>query len=605
MPKISIPNIKDSLTSKVSGVTSSSNIPWDENEQNAFWKPQKLDPKRWDKLYPYRLLVVAPNANGTYYIVKGPKGTKGQANLDVQEVPSGYIAIPEETDSWVYTFPISFLQLSIVDQYAINSIATLKGISEEHNGVKFKMISANGTVGIFPQRIQISGSPTRPGIAGSIFAGTLEQVGNLKTSLNQTKAAFSGSHPASVGQNNPSDLALSKEQLKTTGYYKIFQLGQFFERYVEAKKIAANKNWHLAIDMPKQNQTFLVTPLQFTLMQNANKPMEYNYAFQLKAFKRIEVSASNPLLSKKSLSLTKNDYLRAVNTLKQTRKLLSSAANIIKAVRSDFIGVMDNLRQVTLLIKDVAGVALSVAELPSQLVKDLKDTIADMRQDLNDASQMTKQIKDKLKSYTSSLGGQSAVQSQSNGSFQVLSLMETDPINAVFNNPHENFDTFDSISLEDVRLSVQQQNVVDQELETVNSWQIDDLRTIKNTLLDVATDLSNSFGAGDSSFAKTYGKATPTTRAIPMSLEENEIITAIFDTVQDLDFFSSNQVFDDNQRQNSMEHIGEMAADIGITFDQTENKKRVPVPFGLTIEEIALRYLGDSKKWLEIATLNN
>lgn len=606
MPKISTKTFQDAL-SKVSSVTSSSSssLPWDENEQNAFWKPQKIDGKRWDKLYPYRLLVVAPNANGTYFVVKGPKGTKGQVNLDVNEIPSGYLAVPSDSDSWVYNFPISFQQLSIVDQYANNSISTLKGISEEHNGVKFKIISASGTTGVFPQRIQISGSPERPGIAGSIFAGTLEQVSNFKNSLQQVSAAYSGKHPASVGANNTKDLTLSKEQLKTTGYYKIFQLGQFLERYAEAKKLPANKNWHLAIDMPKQNQTFLVTPIQFSLVQNANKPMEYQYNMQLKAFKRIEVSASGPLLSKKSLSLTKNDYLRAVNTLKQTRLLISNAANVVKAVRSDFLGVMNNLRQATLLVKDIAGVALSVAELPSQLVKDLKNTIADMRNDLNQASQMTKATKDMLKSYVTSAGGSSATQASTNASFQVNALMETDPVNTIFNNPHENFQTFDSISLEDVKVTIQQQNVIDDEIETVNQWNVDDIRTIKNQLLEVATDLSNSFGAGDVSFAKTYNKATPTTRSIPMSLEENELITSIFDVVQELDYITSNQTFDDNKRQNSMEYVGEVASEVGIDFEQTTNKKRVPVPYGLTIEEIALRYLNDTKKWLEIATLNN
>jgi hypothetical protein len=34
-------------------------------------------------------------------------------------------------------------------------------------------------------------------------------------------------------------------------------------------------------------------------------------------------------------------------------------------------------------------------------------------------------------------------------------------------------------------------------------------------------------------------------------------------------------------------------------------KKLVPVPFGLSIEQIAARYLGDANKWLEIVTLNN
>ena len=449
----------------------------------------------------------------------------------------------------------------------------------------------------------------------TLFGGTLDAIESVKLQAKKTFAAFTGKHPASVGANDKADLTLGSLDKQDTGYYNMMLLGQFIERYAEAKKLPVNKNWHLAINMPKQNQTFLVTPLQFSLIQNANKPMEYNYSFQLKAFKRILISSFSwgaPITSQ--LQANKNIFASLIQGLKQCRNLMSSLSNTVTAIRSDFLGIMESLRLVTLVAKDAAGAIRSAADLPGTLIKDLKDTIADMRDDLNMASKSLSGIgkKDKkaaaqgfILAYRASLGDSTAQQSFYTATKSFKEQMDSDPVNVIFNNPHKNFDYFDSLSLDKIKLSTKQKEIVDQETEKAREVSIDNIRDIKTLLLSVATDLSNSFGAGDASYAKTYNKPAPTERAIPMSLEENELITSIFEVIQLLEELTTDQTFDDNKRQNPMQYISQMSADLGLTFNQTTNKKKVPVPFGLTIEEIALRYLNSQDRWLEIATLNN
>jgi hypothetical protein len=53
-----------------------------------------------------------------------------------------------------------------------------------------------------------------------------------------------------------------------------------------------------------------------------------------------------------------------------------------------------------------------------------------------------------------------------------------------------------------------------------------------------------------------------------------------------------------------MQYVAGLASTSGITFDVPTSKVLVPVPFGLTMEAIAARYLGDPELWLEIAVLN-
>jgi hypothetical protein len=54
-----------------------------------------------------------------------------------------------------------------------------------------------------------------------------------------------------------------------------------------------------------------------------------------------------------------------------------------------------------------------------------------------------------------------------------------------------------------------------------------------------------------------------------------------------------------------MEYVQSLAQASGIPFSIPNSKVQQPVPFGLDMEGIALRYLGDAQRWLEIATLNN
>jgi hypothetical protein len=76
--------------------------------------------------------------------------------------------------------------------------------------------------------------------------------------------------------------------------------------------------------------------------------------------------------------------------------------------------------------------------------------------------------------------------------------------------------------------------------------------------------------------------------------------------MQSYDILTATTEVDDRVKQTNMEYIAGLAVDAGIIFNGIPNSKiLVPVPFGLTIEAIAARFLKDPQRWLEIATLNN
>lgn len=608
-------------------------LPWDVNDTTeAFFAPQEIDTKRWNRLYPYRLLVIDITQPDR---ILGGGGTGGSLRnkKSKADTPSGgieYVLTQEiQNGSWEFNLPITPQMLRITDQFAINTSSTMRGIVEEHNGVKYKMITASGTTGIWAQRPTVGGLPKQPTSLGSIFGGTLTQFSNVLNDLQRVKRAFDGSHPSSSSNaTTPGD---HPSTLFSTGYYQAQLLGQFLERYAQLKKRPEAKNYRLVFDIPKQNQAFIVTPLSFNLEQSQQKPMEYQFSFQLKAWKRIKLEPPAPG-SQELPSLDANTFQRILGTIRETRRLLGNSINLLKAVRSDFQRPLNVLRQTALAVKDLGGLAFTAIDLPRQLVDDFSSSIKDSLDIIANSFQRgpdggpvgtsatgvssgglranTQEARAGIainqiaaqKSKNEGLS-QSAVAAGALGIGAAQSL-ETDQTQQIFENPEEYFDLFDAINTDDLTLSREQQEKIDEEIERVRLITVADLRDFRKEIEDLMLDISNNFGSGDSTYADIYGRPDPRQRVLDMSLDENEILASLMETIQMYDLLTSTLAWDDFSIDNPLQYVGGLANEAGIDFDQTESKLLVPVPFGLTIEEIAARYLGDPDKWVEIATLN-
>jgi hypothetical protein len=613
-------------------------LPWDlasatsDSEEKSFWDKLEIKPERWNQMHGYRLVVVDVTTPESPRVVSGDPAIDSTAkivNSHEQVEGIGFVLNQEVVSGkWIVNLPITPQQLQITDQFAINTTATMRGVVEEHNGVKFKNITMAGTTGIWPTRPTKGGEIKSPTSVETIFAGTIEGFNNVVSGISSIKKAFSGEHPNSAPKDSLPDDPFS------TGYYQMLYLGQFLERYAMAKRRPENKNWRLVLDIPKQNQSFVVTPLAYTFKQDAQRPNEMMYNLQLKAWKRIKLDLGTPVDQDRLPTLTINDFQRIVNTLREVRRTIGDASNLIKAVRNDFQRPFNILRQTTLAIKDLGGVVYSAIDLPRQLVEDFQDVIEDSLNNLTSAFQRPNdRFRDtagagsfranavSLKQATSAQkAGQASIalsqkrrQNEGLSSSQVASgalgsdaadSLDTDPLNNIFQNPEENFDFFDAVSMDSLELSPQQEEAFDTELERVSLLNINDFREFKAEILDLALDISNSFGAGDDTFASVYGTSDPRDRPIPMSVEENEVLDALYDAIQVYDELTATKFYDDLDIQSPLEYVGGLADETDITFEDFQSKKPVPVPFGSTIEEIAARYMGDSDKWLEIVTLN-
>lgn len=599
------------------------NNPWkDTAGDDVFFPTPEIIARNWNKAFPYRLIVIDASKNGNP-VVSGLRGTNS-APVETEFFTSGsdYILSQKPIDTnWIFELPITPQQIQIVDQYAINTTATARGVLEEHNGVKFKMISISATTGIFPGRSSTGAGITAPSNLGSVFGGTLQAAQNLISSASRIKSAFTGEKLGSSQNAGEVDQTL-------TGYYQALVLSNFLERYAQEKKKPENKGWRLVLDIPKINSSYVVTPLAFALQKSIQSPNEFTFSLQLKAWKRILINQSAPAEIQNSFKISPNGFQQILNTIRETRRALSNATNLLKAVRSDFQTPLEALRQTALAIKDVAGVVYTAADLPGQIINDYKNSIKESLSIAGNAfvrgadrpsvpvvipklkldSQQAKSsfVASSIRSENIVNEGLSIDQVQAGAlGADAAGSLPLQGSNDLFENPEEYFEILDSLDLESISLSPDQRGRIEDELEAATLITVDDLKKFKNDLLETALLISNSFGSGDEVFSAIYNRPPPRTRTIPLTVEETESLTALYEAIQAYDQLTASRFFDDLKIQNPLDFVGGLADEADIDFESSQGKTLVPVPFGLTIEQIAARYLGDANKWLEIVTINN
>ena len=565
-------------------------------------------PDRWDQLFPYRLLVIDSKTNQVVgkggqltYSITGESGSGGTGSAIVNFLNSS---------SWAIQLPITPQQLSIQDQYAINTSATLRGVLEEHGGIKFKIISAAGSVGVWPYRESISKPSGTPGIIQSLFGGTLEALGSVIGSVNSLVNVATGGSPA----NKPTSLTPDNSTFgsQSTGYYQALKLQQFLEQYAEAKLNPANSTWRLVFDIPKQNQSLVVTPMQFTWQQNANKPMEINYNLQFKAWRRINLNQAVQEVPASNQPISPGILQTILNTISAARTVTSASINLIGAVRSDVDAALNVLRQTSLFVKDLVGVGITAADLPFQIQRDYASSIAASMAILSN----TISSNNSDPAVRSNLNSVVAAQNQNEGltsaavsggqlGSQAAINQSLNPAAQVFANPEQNFVLMDQVPVSSLVLTNAQQAQVQLDVDNARSTTVDDLKQYRAVIQQLALQLSNSFGTGDAFYSKVYNQPAPTKRIQPVTLDEYDILKSLYDVMQSYDILTATTQIDDDNKQTNMDYVAGLADLAGIPFSVPTSKILAPVPFGLTIEGIAARYLKDAQRWLEIVTLNN
>lgn len=572
-----------------------------------------LDSDGWDQYFPYQLLIVHADDDG------------------------GYTPIPR----WRFTLPIPPEALTITTPFADRVEATLNGYTEKLGGAPFRDIMLTGTTGINLEKGNVEGTLPAGGIVGR---GVVNAARSIQGDFN---ALVSGT-PIRI--NNEVTPAKSDTPFQTSGFMQFHALRTFLEGYVALKQSSeipdqdelgnnANEvkrykpeNLRLAFCTWKDQAFYLCTLRMFDMKRSAASPLEYSYSLQLRAFRRtsINIALSSSNKTRETVAPKPNLVDDVLNRVQSARNVIADTKRLLStAVLGPLQLVTELSRQVSGTVKDAAGLARSVAEMPysftSGLIRELKSARLAMEGAGAEVSQNYKALYDSLSDqFKDAAGiqkpdppnvsvsvGSSSERSTNGTSIKTGTISDNNKQIISGLDPSapdlRDFPEFGNLSGPNVSSATDLKNQLNAEVARGKQTTPQDLAIVRNQLQVASDQFAAAIGALPSAYQEIYDLPESSVGTDEPSQDDLDVLAAINEIIMGTDKFivylqeRNNQV---DPVPDSLEYVAGLAQASGIAFTVPRSKFLVPFPYGGSLEGLALRYLGDANRWHEIATLN-
>jgi hypothetical protein len=533
-------------------------------------KLQPIDKLRWDRLYKYYFAIMKLDPNTGALRETAPQGlSKARVYLNI--------------------FPQS---IAISTPFSMSVIATSGGILEESNGSVFKNISISGTTGIWKDKTGSTAqkdSTTFDKVAQFFPAATAAAQGFL-SSVKRVVDNVDGEKKSTPA---PADLT-------QTGYYQFWDLHHFLVSYAEAKKDLNGSGYRLVFGMPKDGVEYIVTPVSFDMHKDTSNPLMYRYSISLKSW-GINIPTGNKpedlsIPTPRRVSLVKS----VVNTLRSVREAITSASGVIAGVQSDLLDVMQAYNQVLLGIADAVGLWNSIRDF-AQVFENNKNLIVSSGESTlrDEIARSTSPFRVRLPAYESASDKSKGIHGEDNLSntstlspyAQRFAIMLKDP----------NFYNRPVSALEPLPKSVTDQ--IDAEKEKAKKTTSQQVRNLAQKLQEATDNLSSATGSMDPIFAVTYG--------VPVGIPSRTVTEAdiiLMSQIMDaktgfVSFLATGEIF--RERDVDPFAIARQNLDSSDTITTPLSAYAVAVDQYATLDDIALKYLGDMGRGRDIAILNH
>lgn len=570
----------------------------DKQHENLLWSQARVDETHWNKYFPFQLVLLE----------------KKEGNYEVKSGQS-------------FTLPIPPQALTISTPFAITGSVTLGGYLEEHNAAPIRNIVLQGTTGVAPHR----GTPDQRNdfsLSGSIFGGTINGI--QRTQAGVASMAFGTQALFTPNILTDDELKNGKAQ-NTTGYFQFMMLRNYLEQYANLKATKDGQRFRLGFAIWKDQEIYLVTPISFDMTRNSSSPQEYTYTLQLRAWRRwVPGSGKDAESSKQPLVRDPNAMAASLSRAQAARRALQGLKGTLTGFRGDVDSVIFGpVREFGLFIKDVVGVGLTAADLPVNIIKDMKEAILQAASVSGDFNALRRSVSNgsgaraevqalgkKLRNLSVIAGiastgadpipgnNQTKVLQQEVNGAPGLGAHEADPANRLFDDPDKNPDLFAAISIGSLNLKPAIQKRIVDERRRVQLLTRLDFEKRRDDIIKLMADYADSVGAGAPTFSTTYNRAAPSFDKTPTD-DDWEVLFHLNQLAMEFNRLAASTAVDDRQRLTAMEYIAGQASQAGIPFQVPASAFSIPFPYGSTLEMVADRYLNDPDRWHEIATLNN
>lgn len=559
---------------------------------DLFFNFAAIDGLDFRKIYPYSFSIIEEKQE-----FAGPFSSAKNAVVK-KSVVVKEIFLPLPPSSFVMDIP-SATQLTV----------TLNGIVEESNGAPLRNISISGSTGVVNKSSSIYNESAVNSTSQKDFLNTVADYAIRYGGLNNTVNAIQNVSETvenavqrvsrSIGGNGINFYPLNTEDDKianVTGFYWFHSLLRFFEYYLHIKKSKQGKNFRLGFNIYKDKQFFFVTINNFR-WQKIPGSVEYNYSINLTAWKKntspsgVDASTIGSLPNSSKFNLF--DTVR--NVITNARLTVSSLQDVIYAVNQDiYENFYSVVNQINLLVKDLSGQPLSASDFPSDLSSGagslgLGDAVSgSIKENWDQFGPIINKISNNNYSFSSQSSSSSPLYDLENKSSKNNNLQKNILPPDFKKNPYKYTEVLDQIQIDSLNLNEKSLNAINDKVQKAREITVYDLIKYRQKI--------QSFSETFSSVASKDKILTP--RDILISSELNNVILSIDQLIN----YLKNQP--KNSSNDYYSYYVDYAVSNGLDLTKANSKFFVPFPVDATLESLALQYLGDSGRWLEIAALN-
>lgn len=534
-----------------------SNVP---RISTKFYVQDAINPELWDQYTPYQ-----------FVIVKAVTNNDGETRY--------------EPTRWRFTLPFPPQEFSKAMPFATTVQATVTGVGIQHGAAPFRDISLQGTTGVNPGRNR-GENLKRTGAMQAIFAGSISAANLTRSAIKRLDGSgdihLNVSKGLSKQNNDPERIPET-----STGYYQMRLMEQFLESYIALK--TGNKtdledlsgvdprSLRLAFCQWKDESVDLVEPMNFVKKRSASSPMEYTYQLRLQGYKRIHLNFGPPASANHQfVGRDPNAIAQIFNRFRAAREVLADLNDVLKSFINDPANLLnESLREVGLFLGEVSGLRSTIDNYPEDVKKSFEGVVAANWSTIRSKFQVTPKL-----DQTMATGR--TLDSIERQEFQrkILTKMSPDAVRV----PSA------------IKAKIQAEN------QRVRDLTRSDFEKARDLALQTSSDFADRIGAGSTRFNEIYNRNSVVADRTP-SDSEMDVLYALNECVILMDHLAASSKVN-SPEPSSLEYVAGLAEQSGIAFRVPRSKIAVPFPYGATLEQLSLQYLGDANRWHEIATLN-